>query len=82
MFRPHLIKRIVPVADKRPHIELALVEWLTELFPNACPSESDTEREIWMAVGAQRVVRKLRQVAQEQAGNVLEEDLLQHDDDE
>jgi hypothetical protein len=67
------------VSDRTPHVELRLVEWVAELFPNRVPNEGDSEREIWMAVGAQKVVRKLANVAQIQAGNILDEDVLRHD---
>jgi hypothetical protein len=55
---------------KAPLIEPALIEWLANIFPNKCPAESDTEREIWIAVGAQKVVRKLRAMADSQSKRI------------
>jgi hypothetical protein len=59
-------------ADRPPFIDDAIVNWLFTVFPDRCPSESDTERAIWMAVGAQKVIKKLRKTAESQSvGNVL-----------
>ena len=56
-------------------MEIQLVEYLARLFPNKCPSMTDSEREIFANVGAQRVIAKLQQIASSQAGaipNVLD----------
>lgn len=50
-----------------------VVDFLDKLFPNRCPKETDTEREIWIAAGAARVVKKLRQIAETQINGVLED---------
>ncbi|MEX2109833.1 MAG: hypothetical protein WD802_04460 [Gemmatimonadaceae bacterium] len=59
--------------EKTPFVPAEIVEWLSKIFPLAMPSEGDSDRQIWMAVGTQRVVKKLRQVSDEQAKNVLQQ---------
>ena len=54
-----------------PYIPPAVVEWLLRLFPLAMPSETDSDRSIWVAVGIQKVVRKMKLVSDEQQKNVL-----------
>jgi hypothetical protein len=61
---------------RTPYIEPAVAEWLERLFPNRCPSEDDSDRQIWQAVGAQRVVQKVRAVMKQQQENVLANDVL------
>lgn len=59
------------MSEKRlPHVEMQLVEYLARLFPNKCPAITDTEREIFASVGAQRVIAKLQQIANSQAGSI------------
>lgn len=60
-----------------PFIEPALVEWLAFHFPNKCPSETDSERTIWQAVGAQKVVAAIRAKSAEQQENVMAERLTE-----
>jgi hypothetical protein len=68
-----------PMSSKRlPHVELNLVEWLEQVFPDSTPNITDSDREVWASVGVQRVIRKLRQVAQSQAGDGI--NILEHDD--
>lgn len=43
-----------------PLISKGLVDWLSELHPNRCPNPSESDREIWIEVGRQDVIRKLR----------------------
>lgn len=57
--------------EKTPFIPPEVVEWLQRLFPLALPSETDTDRSIWVAVGVQKVVRKVKAVSDEQQKNVL-----------
>jgi hypothetical protein len=38
----------------------ALLEALAEKFPDKCPNPTDSERAVWMQVGAASVVRYLR----------------------
>lgn len=49
-----------------PLIPRGIVEWLEKLFPDCCPDLSDSEREVWAAVGAARVVRRVRSAFNEQ----------------
>jgi hypothetical protein len=44
--------------QKPPFVDPKVVAWLATLFPDKCPRPSDTDREIWMAVGAQGVIKK------------------------
>jgi hypothetical protein len=69
-------------ANRKPHVELQLVEYLERLYPNRCPAMSDSEREIFAAGGAQRVITKLRAIANEQAGIVLDQFDNGDDDDD
>ena len=57
--------------EKTPIIQQDLLEYLNELFPNACPHEGMSDRQIWMAVGARQVVRKLQQEFEIQNENIL-----------
>lgn len=61
-------------AETPPHIPVAVVDWLSEIFPDKCPSESDSDRAIWIAVGAQQVIRKLRKTIDIQSGNDEDEE--------
>jgi hypothetical protein len=61
---------------KTPYVEPALAEWLSKLFPDECPAENDSDRQVWVAVGAQRVVAKVRAIVRQQQENVLDNDLL------
>ena len=56
------------MAQRVPHITLEAAAYFSKMFPDRAPSPTDSEREIWMAVGAAKVAKKLRQVAAEQAG--------------
>lgn len=55
-----------------PYISKALVDWLSRLFPDQCPGSEMSERQIWMAVGAADVVRKLAHEHKQQATRALE----------
>ena len=57
--------------DKTPIIERDLLDYLNELFPNNCPNEMMSDRQIWMAVGSRLVVRKLEQEFEIQNENIL-----------
>ncbi len=43
-----------------PPVPLELLEWLVQTFPNQCASADDTDREIWMKSGEQRLIARLR----------------------
>lgn len=45
-----------------PRVSLELVEWLEETFPDRCPSVGTQIEQVWADAGAARVVRKLRQL--------------------
>lgn len=60
------------MADQRlPAVDPQLVEWLTRVFPDKCPDPEDTDREIWMAVGKQEVIKMLRARVNEQTEDNL-----------
>lgn len=61
--------------DKIPAVSRELVEYLERIFPNRCPSITDTNRAIWMAVGHQDVIRKLRSLYEQQSKSVSESSL-------
>ena len=48
--------------DLFPPIDEALLKKLDEVYPEASPDPSHSDREIWMAVGTRQVVRMLRAV--------------------
>lgn len=54
-----------------PGVSTELIERLEETFPDRCPAPTATDREVWMAVGAAAVVRKLKHVHQIQHTTVL-----------
>lgn len=49
-----------------PPIEEALLKKLDQVFPEKCPDPHDSERRIWLDVGARSVVRTLHAVYLEQ----------------
>jgi hypothetical protein len=52
--------------DLFPPIDEALLKKLDEVYPEKCPSPDDSDRAIWLAVGARQVVRMLWAVYLEQ----------------
>lgn len=52
--------------DLYPPLDQALIDRLNELFPERCPEESWTERQIWIYVGQRNVVRMLQSIYIEQ----------------
>jgi len=52
--------------DLFPPIDEALLKRLDEVYPEACPDPSASDRDIWLAVGSRQVVRMLRAVYLEQ----------------
>jgi hypothetical protein len=48
------------MAGQVPYVDPALLDYLSRVFPDKCPDEADSSRAIWIAVGAQRVVKHLR----------------------
>lgn len=61
------------MSAEAPYIAPAIVEYLARLFPLALPTEADSDRSIWVAVGVQKVVKKIKQVSDEQQQNVLQQ---------
>jgi hypothetical protein len=55
----------------KPNIEKALLEHLSEQFPDQVPDISLSEREVWARVGEQRIVRYLKMIYEEQNENIL-----------
>lgn len=52
--------------DLFPPIDEALLKKLDEVYPEKCPDPDDSDRAIWLAVGARQVVRMLWAVYLEQ----------------
>lgn len=61
------------MAEKIPYIAPEIVEWLSKIFPLASPNEADSDRQIWIAVGAQKVLKKIKLVSDQQAQNILQQ---------
>ena len=57
----------------KPLVTKGLIEDLEKTFPDKCPRENATDREIWMAVGAVNVVKYLKRLHESQTKNVLPE---------
>lgn len=55
--------------QKAPFVDPKVVAWLNTQFPDKCPRPTDTKREIWMSVGARRVVTHLSALAKDQSEN-------------
>lgn len=53
------LQRSLPIAEF-PAVSLALITHLETSFPNCVPDRKDTDREIWIKVGQQDVIKKLR----------------------
>jgi hypothetical protein len=66
--------------DRLPIVEPALIEWLESKYKNQVPDAGDSDRDIWVHVGAVRVVRALRKIMEAQNENVLEESVLDERD--
>jgi len=49
-----------------PPVDEAVLQKLEDTFPELCPGESWTERQIWIYVGQRNVVRMLRSIYLEQ----------------
>jgi len=47
-------------SKRYPGVTKALIEWLEATYPNRVPSLEMSDREVWIAVGEQRVISKLR----------------------
>lgn len=60
------------MAAKTPKITQELIDHLEECFPDRVPDVLDNDREIWIAVGAVKVIRYLKRLLKEQNENILE----------
>jgi Ni,Fe-hydrogenase III component G len=52
--------------DLWPAVDEAILKRLEETFPELCPGETWTDRQIWIYVGQRNVVRMLRSIYLEQ----------------
>lgn len=52
-------QKAILAPENMPPFSDEQLAYLNALYPEACPDVTDTEREIWMAVGARRVVKRL-----------------------
>jgi len=64
--------------DHIPAIPLDLIQYLSKLYPDQVPNINDSERNIWLKVGQVSVIRKLRQLYEEQNENTLDSQVLHH----
>jgi len=64
---------MVDMDQKIPFIEDSLLEYLQRLFPDKCPDNADTDRQIWINRGRVDVVRHLKHIHSEQRKNILGE---------
>lgn len=51
---------------ENPPLDRTTVELALRLAPDKCPSPQDSEREIWMNVGARRLADRLLRILEEQ----------------
>lgn len=54
-----------------PYISPELLEYLREHFPNRCPSETASDRKVWMDAGAARLVEHLETLFEDQLAETL-----------
>lgn len=57
--------------SRLPAISKELVEYLEKLYPNVVPSLKDEDRKIWYKAGQVSVVQTLKNMLEENSGNVL-----------
>lgn len=55
----------------KPNVSKELIEYLEVVFQDRCPDKTDSERQIWMDVGAVSVVRHLKSLAEAQVADAL-----------
>ena len=58
-------------SDKFPFVEEGLLEYLKKVFPDRCPRLNQTDREIWVDVGAAKVIRHLSDIHTQQRENLF-----------
>lgn len=54
-----------------PIVTKELLEYLLERYPDRVPNVDETDRQIWLSVGAVGVVRHLQSIFEEQNSNIL-----------
>lgn len=52
--------------QRPPEVTAEIVAYLDRIYPNMCPRPADSEREIWMAVGARLVVAHMETLLERQ----------------
>lgn len=57
--------------SKMPLVTKELIEYLERLYQDRSPSLKDDERKIWFRAGQVDVVRSLKNILEENDGNVL-----------
>lgn len=57
-----------------PLIDQPLVDYLSHLYPDRCPSLKDSDRDIWFKAGQRSVVDHLLYILREQEGSQLLKD--------
>lgn len=55
-----------------PAIPRTVVEWLERIWPVTLPTIDTAERAIWISVGRQEVIRRLRHEVTKQQQNIVE----------
>lgn len=53
-----------------PRVTNDLIDYLEKLFPDQSPSLKDEEKKIWFKAGQVDVVRQLKNILEENSGNV------------
>jgi hypothetical protein len=62
-----------PTQPQAPYVPPELVAHLDSAFPDRCPTMDMSEREIWAAAGARRVIERMRRmVLAQKTDNILE----------
>lgn len=54
------------MADKIPYIDVGLLRFLEQSYPDRCPDLDTTDRELWFHCGAVSVVKHLRRLHEDQ----------------
>lgn len=61
---------------KPPVITQELINYLSSIYPDTVPKVSDSDRDIWVNVGAVSVVRHLESIKKRQEVNILNKDIV------
>lgn len=59
-----------------PPVDPALVEWLSQVYPDRHPDGSESERHVLIKAGAIQVVRLLRQELERQTRNSTKQEVI------